>query len=85
VLDARELSRLLAVVERDDVWARHFPGKRERDRLLLALFAFAGLRRGELLGLDWARSNELRSSDSASCAIATRLSRSHSSSTGPLA
>jgi len=32
-----------------------------------------------------ARSNELRSSDSASCAIATRLSRSHSSSTGPLA
>src|SRR4029079_9009533 len=32
-----------------------------------------------------ARSNELRSSDYASCAIATRLSRSHSSSTGPLA
>jgi site-specific recombinase XerD len=52
VLDARELSRLLAVVERDDVWERHFPGKRERDRLLLALFAYAGLRRSELLGLD---------------------------------
>ena len=32
-----------------------------------------------------ASSNELRSRDSASCAIATRLSRSHSSSTGPLA
>ena len=26
----------------------------ERDRLMLALFAFAGLRRSELLGLDWA-------------------------------
>jgi predicted RND superfamily exporter protein len=32
-----------------------------------------------------ASSNELRSSDSASCAMATRLSRSHSSSIGPLA
>src|SRR6266511_4068742 len=53
VLDRRELERLLAVVERDDVWERHFPGKRERDRLLLALFAYAGLRRSELLGLDW--------------------------------
>lgn len=53
VLDRRELVRLLAVVERDDVWERHVPGKRERDRLLLALFAYAGLRRGELLGLDW--------------------------------
>ena len=39
--------------ERDDVWKRHFAGKRERDRLLLALFAYAGLRRSELLGLDW--------------------------------
>ncbi|MFL5955238.1 MAG: tyrosine-type recombinase/integrase [Gaiellaceae bacterium] len=27
--------------------------ERERDRLLLALFAYAGLRRSELLGLDW--------------------------------
>jgi site-specific recombinase XerD len=53
VLDRRELARLLAVVDRDDVWVRHFPGKRERDRLLLALFAYAGLRRSELLGLDW--------------------------------
>ncbi len=53
VLDQRELARLLAVVERDDVWERHFPSRRERDRLLLALFAFAGLRRSELLGLDW--------------------------------
>ena len=53
VLDRRELSRLLHAVERDDVWERHFPGKRERDRLLLALFAYAGLRRSELLGLDW--------------------------------
>src|SRR5947208_4795612 len=52
VLDRRELSRLLHAVERDDVWERHFPGKRERDRLLLALFAYAGLRRSELLGLD---------------------------------
>lgn len=32
---------------------RHFRGKRERDRLLLSLFAYAGLRRSELLGLDW--------------------------------
>src|SRR5437867_628958 len=38
---------------RDDVWERHFPGKPERDRLLLALMAYAGLRRSELLGLDW--------------------------------
>jgi integrase/recombinase XerC len=53
VLDSRELGRLLRAVERDDVWERHFPGKRERDRLMLALFAYAGLRRSELLGLDW--------------------------------
>src|SRR5262249_18437473 len=53
VLDRRELGRLLAAVERDDVWERRFPGRRERDRLLLALFAYGGLRRGELLGLDW--------------------------------
>ena len=53
VLDKRELVRLLQAVERDDVWQRHFAGKRERDRLLLALFAYAGLRRSELLGLDW--------------------------------
>jgi integrase/recombinase XerC len=53
VLDQRGLARLLAVVERDDVWERSFAGRRERDRLLLALFAFAGLRRSELLALDW--------------------------------
>lgn len=53
VLDLAELRRLLAAVERDDVWERHFEGRRERDRLLLALFAYAGLRRSELLGLDW--------------------------------
>jgi site-specific recombinase XerD len=50
VLDRRELVRLL---ERDDVWKHKHDGKRERDRLLLALFAYAGLRRSELLGLDW--------------------------------
>jgi len=53
VLDKRELVRLLEVTGRDDVWKRHHDGKRERDRLLLALFAYAGLRRSELLGLDW--------------------------------
>lgn len=53
VLNRAELGRLLAAVEREDVWERHFPGRRERDRLLLALFAYAGLRRSELLGLDW--------------------------------
>jgi integrase/recombinase XerD len=53
VLDRRELRRLLAVTEREDVWKRHFPGRRERDRLLLALLAYGGLRRSELLGLDW--------------------------------
>ena len=53
MLDRTELERLLAAVDRADVWERHFPGRRERDRLLLALFAYAGLRRSELLGLDW--------------------------------
>jgi site-specific recombinase XerD len=48
-----ELGRLLAQTARDDVWERHFPGKPERDRLLLTLMAYAGLRRSELLGLDW--------------------------------
>jgi integrase/recombinase XerD len=52
ILDKRELVRLLTVTERDDVWKRNHDGKRERDRLLLALFAYAGLRRSELLGLD---------------------------------
>jgi site-specific recombinase XerD len=53
VLDKRELVRLLEVTGRDDVWKRNHDGKRERDRLLLAVFAYAGLRRSELLGLDW--------------------------------
>jgi site-specific recombinase XerD len=48
-----ELERLLAQPGRDDVWERHFQGKPERDRLLLALMAYAGLRRSELLGLEW--------------------------------
>jgi site-specific recombinase XerD len=52
VLDRRELARLLRAVERGDVWEREHAGKCERDRLLLALFAYAGLRRSELLGLD---------------------------------
>ena len=53
VLDRRELARLLAATDQRGVWERQHRGKRERDRLLLALFAYAGLRRGELLGLDW--------------------------------
>jgi site-specific recombinase XerD len=48
-----ELKRLLAATGRAELWERHFRGKPERDRLLLALFAYAGLRRSELLGLDW--------------------------------
>ncbi len=52
-LTMAELERLLAQPGRDELWERHFPGKSERDRLLLALFAYAGLRRSELLGLDW--------------------------------
>jgi site-specific recombinase XerD len=48
-----ELERLLAQPGRDGVWERHFPGKPERDRLLLTLMAYAGLRRSELLGLEW--------------------------------
>jgi site-specific recombinase XerD len=48
-----ELERLLAQPGRDELWERHFPGKPERDLLLLALMAYAGLRRSELLGLDW--------------------------------
>ncbi len=34
-----ELERLLATVSRDEIWERHFGGKRERDRLLLGLMA----------------------------------------------
>ena len=50
VLTMGELERLLAQPERNELWERHFPGKPERDRLLLAVMAYAGLRRGELLG-----------------------------------
>jgi site-specific recombinase XerD len=53
VLDGRELARLLRVTQHTDVWQRQRRGRRERDRLMLALFAYAGLRRSELLGLDW--------------------------------
>jgi site-specific recombinase XerD len=53
VLDRSELARLLAVPAREGVWRRMHAGKLERDRLLLALFAYGGMRRSELLGLDW--------------------------------
>jgi site-specific recombinase XerD len=53
VLTMGELERLLVQPARGDLWERHVPGKSERDRLMLALFAYAGLRRSELLGLDW--------------------------------
>jgi site-specific recombinase XerD len=52
VLDRSELSRLLDVPAAPGVWNRLHAGKVERDRLLLALFAYGGLRRSELLGLD---------------------------------
>ncbi len=53
VLTMDELERLLAATGRAELWERQFPGKPERVRLLLALMAYAGLRRSELLGLDW--------------------------------
>ena len=53
VLTMGELERLLVQPGRADIWERHFGGKAERDRLLLALMAYGGLRRSELLGLDW--------------------------------
>ena len=53
VLDRGELWRLLQMPGRDGVWSRVHSGKPERDRLLLALLAYGGLRRSELLGLDW--------------------------------
>jgi integrase/recombinase XerC len=52
VLDRKELARLLDVPVREGVWERVHAGKLERDRLLLALFAYARLRHSELLGLD---------------------------------
>ncbi len=53
VLDRKELSRLPDVPVREGVWRRVRAGKVQRDRLLLAVFAYGGLRRSELLGLDW--------------------------------
>ena len=53
VLTMGELERLLAQPARAELWERHFDGKPERDRLLLAVMAYGGLRRSELLGLDW--------------------------------
>lgn len=53
VLTMGELERLLATTGRRELWDRHFPGKPERDRLMLALMAYGGLRRSELLGLEW--------------------------------
>ncbi len=50
VLDRSERERLLNIPGKEGVWQRVHAGKVERDRLLLALFAFAGLRRSELLG-----------------------------------
>ena len=52
VLNRHELKRLIRAPD-EMVWSREYRGRRERDRLLLALFAYAGLRRSELLGLDW--------------------------------
>jgi site-specific recombinase XerD len=52
VLDRTELGRLLDAPAHPGVWSRLHAGKVERDRLLLALFAYGGLRRSELLGLD---------------------------------
>ena len=41
------------MIDREDLWKRRFRGRRERDKLMLAVFAFAGLRHNELLCLDW--------------------------------
>lgn len=48
-----ELERLLAATGRPRAVGAALPGKSERDLLLLAVMAYAGLRRSELLGLDW--------------------------------
>ena len=52
VLDRGERNRLLDAPAQEGVWQRLHAGKVQRDTLLLALFAFGGLRRSELLGLD---------------------------------
>ena len=53
MLDRAELLRLLDMPDKDGVWARVRAGKLQRDRLLLASFAYGGLRRSELSGRDW--------------------------------
>ena len=53
VLDRAELSRLLRCARTRGRMAARTRRQVERDRLLLALFAYGGLRRSELLGLDW--------------------------------
>src|SRR4051794_6277334 len=53
VLTMGELEGLLGRDRMGRAMGAHFPGKPERDRLLLALMAYGGLRRSELLGLDW--------------------------------
>lgn len=53
IIDRSELAQLLVIPSREGVWKRVHPGKAQRDRLLLALFAYGGLRHSELLGLDW--------------------------------
>lgn len=53
VLDRAEVVRLLNAPSLPGVWERNHRGREQRDRLMLAVFAYAGLRRSELLGLDW--------------------------------
>lgn len=68
VLDRAELSRLLDVPSREGVWRRVQGGKRERDRLLLALFSYGGLRRWSCsasTSMTWTSSGAL-------CVCATR-------------
>jgi site-specific recombinase XerD len=52
VLNRGERNRLLDAPAQEGVWKRLHAGKVQRDSLLLALLAFGGLRRSELLGLD---------------------------------
>src|SRR6266511_2991072 len=56
LLENEEIERDPAAVLRTPKKREALPDvldRRELDRLLAALFAYAGLRRGELLGLDW--------------------------------
>jgi integrase len=52
VLERREVRRLLNAPSQVGVWQRRFEVREARDRLLLALFSYGGLRRAELIGLD---------------------------------